>query len=163
MKWVSADDFFSVASINTGYGVADDYVAYNADSGLFSSDRTENDIGPKFRSVSVAVSIVLDSGWVDMQVCTQGRDCDVRSRFLSEGVDQNMFCLGRFGFPLPVLGRSAKKNDALACCLQFGVGHSRWFPFVLTLSEHDCSVWLGPLVDWMKWSLSLFLGIGSHP
>ena len=69
-----------------------------------------------FRSVSVSVSLVLDSGWVNMPVCTQGCDCDVHSRFLSEGVDQNMFwfCLGQFGFPLPVMGCSARKYDMLA-------------------------------------------------
>ena len=48
LKCVSADDFFSGAANNSGYGVTVAYVAYNANSDLFSSDRTENDIGPKF-------------------------------------------------------------------------------------------------------------------
>ena len=81
----------------TGYGGSGsrDLKYVNADR--FFSDRTENDIGLRF-SVSVSVILVLDSGWVNMPVCTQGRDCDVRSRFLSEGVDLNMFSLGQLVF-----------------------------------------------------------------
>ena len=52
-----------IAAINAGYGVAVSNVAYYAVFGPFSSNRTENDFRPKFRSVSVSVSVVLDPGF----------------------------------------------------------------------------------------------------
>ena len=58
------------ALVRSGYGGYGSRDLKYVSADRFSSDRTENDIGPRFRSVSVFVNFVLDSGWVNMPVCT---------------------------------------------------------------------------------------------
>ena len=53
------------------------------------------DFQPPVRSSDPTRSDSVRHVWVVLSVCTQGRGCDVRSRFPSEGVNQIKICLDR--------------------------------------------------------------------
>ena len=96
--------------------------SFRSDEHRLGPNSDKLDFQPPVRSSDPTRSDSVRHVWVDLSVCTQGRGSDVRSRFLSEGIDQIKICFG------PV------------CHVQFG---SIWITLVMTLFGIECFVGSG--------------------